>query len=206
MQGSEVGLVSLQTHTQRPTDSSPPVGVQWCSAFKATLSTPQNTQLLSQRAGSSVSPPSHCPHSLLSPSLSTSSARQTSSLSHLNPECLLYHSDHQLLDLLLFCCFSSFAFSLVLVFVTRTVSRQLLTPSTWTGLTVISKQTPVHCKAELLGKTESGSAVNSPGEEISCRVAAGRLNPRWILPVLHVCCTYVCVSDTNTVTELWSRC
>lgn len=163
MQGSEVGLVSLQTHTQRPTDSSPPVGVQWCSAFKATLSTPQNTQLLSQRAGSSVSPPSHCPHSLLSPSLSTSSARQTSSLSHLNPECLLYHSDHQLLDLLLFCCFSSFAFSLVLVFVTRTVSRQLLTPSTWTGLTVISKQTPVHCKAELLKPY-----VGKNRERVSC--------------------------------------
>lgn len=135
---------TTDTHTEQLTASLPLVSGD--VLHTKPLCPPPKHTLLSQRAGSSVSPPSHCPLSLsLSPlclsflfsSLFILTAKQIpSSHSHLSVPNCLYLSQHLSGPPSLFCFLfpSCFRYS---------IHIQTITPTTRTGPTIISKQTTV---------------------------------------------------------------
>lgn len=126
-QGAEVGLISLHTHThtEQLTASLPLVSGD--VLHTKPLCPPPKHTLLSQRAGSSVSPPSHCALSFLFSSLLLS--RPTPSPNcHLYPKLSLSQRASAMSSLALslrFCL----AFSFFFVFATQSLSKQSLTPA-----------------------------------------------------------------------------
>lgn len=143
-QGSEVGLVSLQTHTQN-NEQRPS---QWCPVMFCIQSRsvhPQNTHCCPRGLDPlSLLPPTALSLSLFSFPFFISTAKQIpSSRSHLYPKLCLSQRASAISSLL----FSAALFSF-LVFVTK----QSLTPTTPTGPTVTSRQTTVlYSKLELCG-------------------------------------------------------
>lgn len=117
-QGSEVGLVSLQTHTHTEQLTVSLLLVSGDVLHTKPLCPPPKHTLLSQRAGSSVSPPSHCPLSLsllsFLPSLFLSTAKQIpSSNCHLYPKLSLSQPASSLtLSLLAFSFLPCFCYSI----------------------------------------------------------------------------------------------